>query len=94
VTFFAFRERLVRAALKTGIPKTFGDYLGWIIKFLLYLWDEPVRQEWNATQSELRARGIENSAYTKEYEYALAQKTGRNVYSIRRSLERIREKKN
>jgi hypothetical protein len=93
MTFFAFRELLVRAAVDTGVPKTFGDYLGWIIKFILYLWDEPVREEWNATQSELRSNGIENSAYTKDYEYALVQRTGRNVYSIRRSLKRIRAKK-
>lgn len=83
------RELLVQAAVDTGIPRTVGEYLGWLIRFALRLWDEPIVREWESTRAELKEKGIYSTTYTKEYEYALAKRTGRNVFSVRRSLKRI-----
>ncbi len=84
-------ETLSEAANDIGVPDTVAAMVGWIFKFIIRLWDEPVIREWRKTQEELRAKRIGLNTYTKEYEFAVAAQVRRTVYSVRRSLKRIRK---
>lgn len=68
--------------------------LGWIIDFVLRLWDEPVLRECLASREVLEKR--EGSAYlwiaySQEFYEALSRKLGRDSGSIRRSMKRLRQ---
>ena len=85
------KEWIAESAHDVPVPETKAHLFGWMIRFLYRLWDTPVVREWQLTQRELLASGVFANTYNKEYEYAVAAKVGRNVYSVRRSLERTRK---
>ena len=89
------RELIVEAANDVGVPKTTPELLSWIVRFFLRLWDEPALREWRANRKELlanwRGAGQPNITQTEQFQYDLYCKLERNVYSIRRSLDRLRK---
>jgi hypothetical protein len=89
------KELIVEAANDIGVPKTFTEMLGWIVHFAFRLWDEPVLLECQKRKKALLIK-FKGSAYLntvkiEPFEYEIASKLGRNVNSIRRSLERLRK---
>jgi len=85
------RELVAEAANDCGVPKTVAEMVGWIFRCAFRFYDEPILRVLQDDAAERKKAGIPSRAVvlTKESLYDISKRTGRNIYSIKRSIKRL-----